>query len=107
MNKKNKNNGKGSQEIIERVKLPNKKKNEMFATVDAKLGGKHLKLRCVDGISRMGRIPGSMKRKKRNWINEGDIVIAVPWEVQDSKADVVWRYSRNQVNWLEKKGYLN
>lgn len=54
----------------------------------------------------MGRIPGSMKRRKRNWINEGDVVIAVPWEIQDSKADVVWRYTRNQMNWLENKGYL-
>lgn len=106
MNKKNKKNGKGVQQPIERVRVPNKGKNEIFATVDTKLGGKHLRLRCMDGTVRMGRIPGSMKRKKRNWINEGDIVIAVPWEVQDSKADVIWRYTRSQVTWLERKGYL-
>jgi translation initiation factor 1A len=38
----------------------------------------------MDGVVRMGRIPGSMKKK--TWIREGDIVIAVPWDFQDTKA---------------------
>jgi len=53
----------------------------------------------------MGRIPGKMK--KRIWIREGDVVIVVPWSFQDEKADVVWRYTRPQVDWLKRKGYLN
>jgi translation initiation factor 1A len=40
------------------------------------------------------------------WIREGDLVIAAPWEIQDSKADVIWKYTAPQVNWLERKGYL-
>ena len=52
-----------------------------------------------------GRIPGS--KKKKMWIREGDVVIANPWEVQDSKADVTWKYTRPQIEWLERKGYLN
>jgi len=52
----------------------------------------------------MGRIPGS--KNKKMWIHEGDVVIAAPWEIQDSKADVIWKYTRPQVEWLERKGYL-
>jgi translation initiation factor 1A len=39
-------------------------------------------------------------------IREGDVVLAVPWDIQDSKADVVWKYRRQEVAWLQKKGYL-
>lgn len=52
----------------------------------------------------MGRIPGSMKKK--TWIREGDVVIVVPWDFQKEKADVIWKYTRPQVDWLERKGYL-
>ena len=53
----------------------------------------------------MGRIPGS--KHKKMWVCEGDIVIANPWKIQDSKADITWKYTRPQVEWLERKGYLN
>lgn len=89
---------------ITRVRTPRKENKEVLATVENMLGANHVRLRCMDGVVRMGRIPGSMKKK--TWIREGDIVIAVPWDFQDEKADVVWKYTRPQVNWLERKGYL-
>jgi translation initiation factor 1A len=46
----------------------------------------------------MGRIPGS--KHKKMWVCEGDIVIANPWKIQDSKADITWKYTRPQVEWL-------
>ena len=76
----------------------------MLGTVTSMLGANHVVIRCTDGVTRMGRIPG--KIKKRIWIREGDVVIVVPWEFQNEKADVVWRYTQPQVNWLEKKGFL-
>ena len=44
--------------------------------------------------------------KKRVWIREGDIVLVAPWDFQDDRADIVWRYSRGQARWLEDNGYL-
>jgi translation initiation factor 1A len=44
---------------------------------------------------------------KRTWIREGDTVIVTPWDFQDSKGDVVWRYTGPQVDWLGRKGFLN
>lgn len=89
---------------VTRVRTPRKENGEVLATVENLLGANRVKLRCMDGVVRMGRIPGSMK--KRTWIREGDIVIAVPWDFQDTKADVIWKYTRPQVNWLERKGFL-
>jgi len=95
----------GDTHEVTRVRTPQKDRNEVLATVLNLLGSKRVTLQCMDGVVRMGRIPGS--KKKRMWIREGDIVIANPWEIQDSKADVTWKYTRPQVEWLERKGYLN
>jgi len=87
-----------------RVRLPKKEDNEILAIVESLLGANHLKLRCMDGVVRMGRIPGAMKKKI--WIREGDVVIVVPWDFEDGKADIIWKYTRPQIDWLDKKGYL-
>jgi len=68
------------------------------------LGANHVMVRCMDGVTRMGRIPGKMR--KRIWMRVGDVVIVVPWSFQDSKADIVWRYTHPQVNWLTRNGFL-
>lgn len=90
---------------VTRVRTPRRDRNEVLATVSSLLGSKRVTLQCMDGVIRMGRIPGS--KNKRMWIREGDIVIANPWEIQDSKADIAWKYTRPQIEWLERKGYLN
>ncbi len=89
---------------ITRVRIPRKQNNEILGVVEHMLGANRIQVRCMDGVVRMGRIPG--KIKKRTWIKEGDIVIVVPWSFQNDKADVVWRYTGPQVNWLERKGLL-
>jgi translation initiation factor 1A len=91
-------------DAVTRVRTPRKENKEVLAIVENMLGANHVRLRCMDGVVRMGRIPGSMKKK--TWIREGDIVIAVPWDFQNEKAEVIWKYTRPQVNWLERKGYL-
>jgi len=68
------------------------------------LGANKVRVRCMDGVMRLGRIPGKMK--KRTWIRPGDIIIVVPWEFQNEKADVMWRYTGPQADWLERRGYL-
>ena len=76
----------------------------MFAHVESLLGSNRIKVRGIDGITRMARIPGKMK--KRIWIRAGDVVIIIPWDFQNEKADVVWRYTGPQVDWLQRKGFL-
>ncbi len=89
---------------VTRVRTPNKWDCEILGTVTSMLGANRVVVHCVDGVTRMCRIPG--KIKKRIWIREGDVVIVVPWEFQTEKADVIWRYTQPQVDWLQKKGFL-
>ncbi len=76
----------------------------MFGIVTSMLGAGHIRVRCEDGVERLGRIPGKMR--KRIWIREGDVVIIVPWPFQKDRGDIIWRYTNPQVEWLERKGYL-
>ncbi|MDN7011959.1 translation initiation factor eIF-1A [Methanoculleus sp. FWC-SCC3] len=97
-------NGEGSGDEVIRVRLPNKKNREMFASAELMLGANHIKIRCFDGVTRVGRIKGKIKKKV--WIREGDVLVVVPWSFQDEKCDVVYRYTRPQVEWLRKNRYL-
>ena len=97
-------NPEGSSDGKIRVKMPNKKVNEMFALASQILGGRRVTVLCADGETRMARIPGKMRR--RQWVREGDLIIVWPWDFQDSKADVKHRYTKTQAMYLSRKGVL-
>jgi translation initiation factor 1A len=93
----------GQPEFV-RVRLPRKKDREIFGIADQLLGASRIKIMCADGKYRMGRIPG--KIKKRMWIREGDLVIIQPWDFQDEKANIQYRYTRTQAMYLSRKKML-
>ena len=66
------------------------------------LGANRVRIRSVDGKTRMGGTRGKMKR--RVWLRAGDVIVMVPWSFQDDKAEIVWRYQGTQVEWLKKSG---
>jgi translation initiation factor 1A len=88
---------------ISRVKLP--RGNQVFGVLERRLGGSRTQVRCLDGKTRVCRIPGRLKR--RLWVREGDILLIQPWEFGgDKKGDVIFKYRPNQVQFLRNKGYL-
>ena len=93
-----------NEEEVMRVPLPDKNKGEMFGIVDKILGGGRMIVLCADGKTRMCRIPGKIKR--RMWIKEGDLVVVRPWEFQDDKGDVIYRYTHTQAGWLSRNKKL-
>ncbi|MCW4031057.1 MAG: translation initiation factor eIF-1A [Candidatus Bathyarchaeota archaeon] len=69
------------------------------------LGAKRILVKCKDGKERECRVRGKLKR--RVWIREGDIVLVSPWDFQsDTRADIFWRYRKNQTEYLTSQGYL-
>ena len=92
------------QSEISRIKLP--WKGQSFGIVEQRLGGSRMRVKCLDGKTRICRIPGRLKRSL--WVREGDIVLIEPWELSgDEKGDVIYKYRPNQVDILKKKGLLN
>lgn len=101
---KEKSSGEQQQEEYIRLKLPNKRNNEMFAIADQLLGGSRINVICGDGKSRLARIPGRMKRRQR--VRAGDLVIIKPWDIQNEKADIIFRYRRTQSIVLSRRNLI-
>lgn len=97
-----KHKGNNEEQKITRVKLP--KGEEVMGVVEERVGGNKMMISCMDGKTRNCRVPGRLKR--RLWLRPGDVVIVEPWELDKDKADIIFKYTPNQVNWLKKNGYL-
>ena len=87
---------------IVRAKLPRGK--EVIGIIEQRLGGNKMMVSCLDGKSRNCRVPGRLRRKL--WLRPDDVVIIEPWELDDEKGDVVFKYRKNQIAWLKREGYL-
>ena len=87
-----------------RVPMPDTRNREIFALADTLMGASRINVHCQDGKTRMGRIPGKMK--KRLWIRPGDLLIVKPWDFQDDKCDVKFRYTRTQASHLARRKVL-
>jgi translation initiation factor 1A len=88
-----------------RIPIPEKDENEMFAIVNRILGGSRMNVQSADGKSRLARIPGRMRRKMGR-IKMGDLLVISPWDIQDEKADILYRYRKNQIRFLSKRNML-
>ena len=78
--------------------------NDVLGIVNKILGQRRLFVMCQDGLKRLCRLRGKMRRRHR--VREGDIVLVSPWDFQHEKGDVLFRYTRNQVYWMRQKGIL-
>lgn len=86
-----------------RVRLPHGR--EVLGILESRLGASRMMVRCLDGKSRVCRIPGRLKREL--WLREGDVVIVEPWDFGgEGKGDILYKYSLAAIEWLRRKGYL-
>ena len=97
---KKKSGAEKSKEVV----LPGE--GEVLCIVERIIGADYALIRCLDDPERVrkARIPGRMRR--RVWIREGDIVIAAIWDFQPDRADITYRYQRDELKRLIAKGLL-
>ncbi len=101
-NKYNKNTNPQDAPKITRAKLPRGK--EVIGIIEERLGGNKMRVNCLDGKSRICRVPGRLKRKL--WLRPQDTIIIEPWELDNTKGDVLFKYPSNQIEWLKRNNYL-
>ena len=87
---------------IARARLPREK--EIIGIIEQRLGGNKMLVNCLDRKTRNCRVPGRLKRGL--WLRPNDVVIIKPWESNNDRADIIFKYRPNQVAWLKKQGYL-
>lgn len=96
------NNESQDEQKITRAPLP--RGREVIGIIEQRYGGNKMKVNCLDGKERNCRVPGRLKRSL--WLRPGDIVIIEPWELDNSKGDVLLKYHSAQVEWLKRNRYL-
>ena len=93
-----------SEDELSNMMLP--EGSDVLGTAEKMLGFDRILVKCQDGYTRTCRIRGKMKR--RAWIRQGDVVLVSPWDFQfEKRGDIIWRYKKNQLPLLKKKGYFN
>ena len=91
------------QQEISRIKLP--RGSQTLGILEQRLGASRMRVRSLEGKTRICRIPGRLKRKL--WVREEDILIVEPWEFSgEGKGDILYKYTPTQMVFLKNKGYL-
>lgn len=86
-----------------RARLP--RGNEKIGVIIQRLGGNRMEVRTTDGKTRNCRVPGRFKRSL--WLRPRDTVMIEPWEGDDEKGDVIYKYSPSELTQLRKRGLLD
>ena len=102
MPKPNKKKLQDLQNQTTKVRYP--KDGESIGIVEKRLGGSRMNVRTADGKELLARVPG--RAKKFLWIREGDIVLLQTWELDTSRAVLVYKYKPGEVKILEREGKL-
>ncbi|CDR95986.1 translation initiation factor eIF-1A, putative [Babesia bigemina] len=100
---KNRRRGKNDNEG-EKRELVFKMEDQEYAQVLRMLGNGRLEAYCFDGNKRLCHIRGKMR--KRVWVNAGDIILVSLRDYQDSKADVIAKYTPDEARSLKAYGEL-
>jgi len=106
MQYKNKNKKNSTPEVPTgpvRVRLP--KGKEILGIISQRVGGSRMLISCMDGKTRNCKVPGRLRRGM--WLREGDVVLVEPWEFDDDKGYIMYKYTPNQVRKLKEKGLLH
>ena len=85
-----------------RVRLPRGK--EIIGIITQRVGGSRMIVSCMDGKTRNCRVPGRLKREL--WLRENDVVIIEPWEFDNERGDILYKYTKTAVERLKRDGYL-
>jgi len=100
---KNRRRGKNTNEE-EKREVEGKGEGQEYAQVVRMLGNGHLEAHCLDGKNRVCHIRGKMRKKV--WVNTGDLILIGLRDFEDTKADVIGKYSAEEARLLKQKGLL-
>lgn len=75
-----------------------------YAQVLKTLGSGHLEVQCFDGEKRIAHIRGKLRKKV--WINPGDVILVSVRDFQDSRADIILKYTSDEARSLKSLGEI-
>jgi len=100
--KKKKDDGGGGGDDLKNIIF--RELDQEYAQVTALLGNCRLRLNCIDGKTRIGKIRGAIRKK--SWISMNDVVLVSLRDFEDDKCDVLLLYKPHEVIYLQKLGEI-
>jgi translation initiation factor 1A len=82
-----------------------KEDGQEYAKVISLVGEGRLMAQCMDGVERLCHIRGALKKKV--WILKDDMILISLRDFQDEKADVLVKYTEQEVRTLRSMGEIN
>ena len=96
------NNNTNNQEQAVRVRL--QRQGQFVGLIDQRVGGSRMLVKCNDSKVRNCKVLGKLRRTL--WLREGDYVIVEPWEFDDTKGNIIFKYTPASLRVLEERGLL-
>ena len=94
----------GKNEGDQKRELILKEDGQSYAQVLKMLGNEWIEAYGFDGITRRVHIRGAARKKA--WVNVGDIILISLRNFQDQKADLILKYSADEVRTLHTMGQI-
>jgi translation initiation factor 1A len=79
-----------------------KQDGQEFAIAKKSVGNSWIVCECLDKKERLCHVRGKMR--KRDWVNEGDIILIGIREYDPNKADIISKLTNSQIRDLKKGG---
>jgi len=103
--------GKGAKKMKNGVSKTNrillfKEHGQEYAVVNEALGNGRFICACVDAVTRLCVIRGTMRKGQTNRVHKGDTVLISLRSFQDEKADICHLYTTDEVRWLQSYGEI-
>lgn len=94
-----------AREYNEKTMVYKENSNEEYALVMDLVGNGNIRVKLSSGNTMISRIPGSFKKKKI-FINKGNILLIALREFEQDKSDIIYKYSDGQSKQLQKNDVL-
>lgn len=102
---KHKKHKKQTEDFYER-EVPFATDGLQYALVTKILGNCRVSLYCLDGENRLGHIRGTMTKRKKTIISLNDLVLVSLRDFENSKCDIIDKYSPKEVRRLKICGEI-
>jgi translation initiation factor 1A len=104
MPKKKKGARQNVKKNVTKRQLEFKEDGQDYALVTRTLGNGRFTVHCYGGPERLAIIRGKMR--KRVWVNNGDIILVGLRDFQDSKCDIMGKYTSDEARQLKAYGEI-
>ena len=86
------------------TRFKDENESQEYAQITKALGNCRFEVLCFDGKNRLATMCGKMR--KRVFVNQNDLILVSLREWQDSKCDIIDKYTENDVQKLKQGGHI-